>query len=95
MLSGEKDKEKIAKRIVNSLTNYKGNRRHERHIHAEECKKLGIKILDIEADPEIQDAILTAHHCFIHTLSNTLAIKIIENHNGTNFTKMLPQPSRY
>jgi hypothetical protein len=30
----------------------------------------------------LQDAVLTVHHCYMHTFSNSQAIKIIENDQG-------------
>ena len=48
---------------------------------------MGLKILEIESDQNLQDLILTVHHCYMHALMNTPAIKIIENHAGANLTK--------
>lgn len=39
----------------------------------------------IEDNQDIQNAVLTVHHAFIHTLSNTATCKIIENHMGVAF----------
>ena len=32
---------------------------------------------------DFQDCVLTVHHAYMHTFSNSNAIKIIENHNGS------------
>jgi hypothetical protein len=53
-----------------------------RHLHFDDCKKLGLDVELIEADPALQDLVLAVHHCFMHTLMNTNAFKIIENHLG-------------
>jgi hypothetical protein len=42
---------------------------------------LEIEILE-DGNGLLQDLILTVHHCFIITLANTAAFKIIENHLG-------------
>jgi hypothetical protein len=55
------------------------------------AKELGIKIVDLEADHELQDALLSVHHLFVQTLSATPAFKIIENHNGIAFVQQVQQ----
>ena len=79
-----------SKNIVRKLSSFTGNKAHERHIHAEELKRMGLKITDIEADDKLQDLILTVHHCYMYTLPNSSAFKIIENHLGTALVKNSP-----
>jgi ATP-dependent protease ClpP protease subunit len=76
-----------AKNIVRKLTDYRGNLRHERHIHLEECQKIGLNVERIEDDNDLQDLVLTVHHCFMHSLMNTASYKMIENHNGVALVK--------
>lgn len=83
MFSGQKKAKEKAEKIVKKLTDYSGNKSHSRHIHFEECKKMGLKVKRLENDQELQDLVLTAHHCFMHTIMNTPCYKIIENHLGT------------
>jgi hypothetical protein len=77
-------------KIVKELTDFRNNGSHNRHLHYEECHDIGLNVRSIEADfdPEFQDIVLTIHHCYMHTLMNTPAFKIIENHNGATFAKM-------
>lgn len=70
------------KRIKKELGDHSVNLSHSRHISAEKCKELGLKIEMMEEDNKLQDLVLTVHHCFIHTLSGTPAFKIIENNKG-------------
>jgi ATP-dependent protease ClpP protease subunit len=81
-----KAKEK-AKKIVRQLTDYRGNKTHARHIHFEELQTMGLKVSLIEDDQDFQDVVLTVHHCFMHSLMNTPAFKMIENHKGSAFVK--------
>jgi hypothetical protein len=37
----------------------------------------GLKIFELEADSKLQDLTLTTHHAFMHTFSNSGALKII------------------
>ncbi len=72
---------------MSALSNYQKNKVHDRHIHAEECVQIGLVIDMIESDKRLQDLILTVHHCFMHTLMNTQAFKIVENHLGSALVK--------
>ena len=64
---------------------------HDRHIRPEDCAHIGLEIRLLENEPELQDAVLSVHHACIHTLSGTLAKKIIENHMGKAFIQFAPQ----
>ena len=87
MFAGEPNAKDKAKNVAGKLSDYKGNLRHERHIHMEECKKIGLNVDRIEDDPELQDLVLTVHHCFMHSLMNTPSFKMIENQNGVALVK--------
>jgi len=78
---------KKAKFIVKQLTDYRGNKTHDRHIHREECERIGLKIEKIEDDSTLQDLLLTVHHCYMHSLMNTPSYKMIENHLGAALVK--------
>jgi ATP-dependent protease ClpP protease subunit len=92
MLSGLPDHEKnaTADRIVRVLTEQNSSQGHDKHIHAQECKDMGLVVNMFEecGDKTLQDLVLTVHHCYMNTLANTLAFKIIENHLGRRFVKM-------
>ena len=85
MLKDDPDKEKKANDIVKALSNHGETYSHNRHLHAEYLKSLGLKIIDMEDDNEIQDLILSVHHAATITMTNTSSIKIIENQNGVSF----------
>jgi ATP-dependent protease ClpP protease subunit len=95
MFKGERGARKKATQIVKKLTHYGRNKTHDRHIHFEECQKIGLKVKLIEdakdsyghSDDVFQDLILTVHHCYMHLLMNTPAFKIIENHKGFGLVK--------
>ena len=87
MFSNEKDAESKAEEITKKLSDFQGNKTHSRHIHLDECKEIGLKIVDIEKDKDLQDLILTVHHTYMHTIMNSQAFKIIENHRGIAFVK--------
>lgn len=71
-----------AKKILKEFSDHKMNKSHSRHISREKCREIGLSILDMESDNELQDLILTTHHAFMHTFTNSLSVKIVENHLG-------------
>lgn len=83
MLLGEKDAAKIANSIVKHLSDHSKHKSHSRHIGVDECKKIGLKISELESDQKLQDLVLTVHHTYIHTLTSSAAYKVTENHAGT------------
>ena len=84
-------RETVTEEIAHKLSKIAGRKGHDNHLHADECKSIGLVIKDLEdpADKKLQDLVLTVHHCFIYTLSNTPAFKIIENHVGRRYVKIV------
>jgi hypothetical protein len=74
--------------VMQALTAYDEVKLHERQIGYKEAEAIGLKITLLEDDQNLQDLVLTVHHCYVHTLGNTPAFKIIENHKGDAFVKM-------
>jgi hypothetical protein len=98
MFASHAQSRKKAKAVVRKLTDYSGNKTHERHIHFDECSAIGLNVKSIEGDPQLQDLVLTVHHCYMHILMNTRAFKVIENHVGAALIKqqvqvMVQQPN--
>ena len=62
---------------------------HARHIPSDKCKAVGLNILDLEDDNDLQDLILTVHHTYMHTFGNSNAVKIVENHLGAAIVKVI------
>jgi membrane-bound ClpP family serine protease len=76
-----------ANKIVKQLTDYTGNKTHNRHIHFDELQAMGLKVSLLESDSTLQDLVLTVHHCYMHTMMNSTAFKIIENQLGAAMIK--------
>lgn len=89
MFKGNKNADKKIKQIKEEFINHSVNLSHGRHLSAEKCKKAGLKIINLEDDPKINEAVMAIHHSFIHTLTATPASKIIENHKGTAFIQQV------
>jgi hypothetical protein len=85
------DKQAKALSIFESLADLSSDKGHDKHIHFDALEKMGLTVKRLEdpADKKLQDLVLTVHHCYMYTLSNTAAIKIIESHMGRRWIKML------
>lgn len=92
MCNGEKEK---VKKNVSTFSNHSKQKSHARHISKKECIEVGLVISDLESDQELQDAVLTTHHAFMHTFSNTYCVKIIENHSGIAYIEQAVPPQQH
>jgi len=82
MFEQEKDAKKHARNAVDYLADPDETLNHARHIHPDECEKIGLRIERLELDRQLQDLVLTVHHAYMHTFSMTKAMKIVENDMG-------------
>lgn len=82
MFSGEQNSKEKAEKVVSELNNHKDTKTHARHIPMEECERIGLKVIRLEDNDELQDLVLTVHHCYMHAFSQSPAAKIVENHEG-------------
>ena len=76
-----KNDAEIIDKIVNTLNDHETSKIHGRHLSAEYCKEIGLRVQMMEDDDKLQDKILSVHHAYMITLDATPAIKIIENQN--------------
>lgn len=67
-------------RILNS-----NNKSHSRHFSALDCKNMGLKIIALEDDQDLQELVLSVHHATIITIDGTMVTKIIENQLGARY----------
>lgn len=88
MFKDERETEHKIEDILNKLGDHALTKSHARHLSAEKCKDMGLKIIDLDSDQDLQEAVLSVHHACIHTLSSTPAYKIIENHEGVAFIQI-------
>jgi len=85
MFDGDDKAEEKIDRILGLLGSHDKTKSHGRHIATDVCREIGLNIFQIEDDPALQDTILSIHHASSLTITNTPAIKIIENQNGQSF----------
>jgi hypothetical protein len=82
MFANDRDKDATVEKIIAELGDHALHKSHSRHISMEKAKKLGLKIVELESDPVLQDRVLSVHHACILTLSETAAFKVIQNQKG-------------
>lgn len=85
MFKKKKNKSVIVKNVVAELIDHSKSLVHDRHYDYEKCKKIGLKVMKLENDSNLQDKVLSIHHLYL--LSTYLlpsAIKFIEAHDGNS-----------
>jgi hypothetical protein len=87
MLAGhpEPDRSTTAEAIVTFFADRSHQPSHSLGIDRDKARTVGVVVEDLEDDPALQDAVLSAHHAAMHTLSATPTVKLLENHLGRAF----------
>lgn len=80
-----------AEKVLEGLGDHALTLSHARHISIGIAKNLGINVLPLESDDQLQEAVLSVHHACLQTFSSTPAIKIIENQNGIAYIESRAQ----
>ena len=99
MFSDLPDASDKAKAVADFLGNYDRFRSHARRIDRNSLREQGIKVIDLEGDPKLQDLVLSVHHAISHLMDKTGTTKIVENHVGKTWLRQVgvipvpvPQP---
>lgn len=77
------------KEIMKAFNNNDATKVHSRHISKEQCKAVGLNIIDMEENQHLQDMILSLHHCYMIYLEQTIVTKIVENNKGGCIMRLL------
>lgn len=72
-------------KIKDVFLNHKNSYSHSRHLSKKACKDAGLNVIDLEADNELQDAVLSLHHCYMILFDKFPISKIVENHKGGRY----------
>lgn len=88
MFAGDAEAAEKARSAAAWFADFAQFKSHGRRVSRDEARARGLKIIDLEGDDELQDAVLSVHHAIQHTMSGTPAAKIIENHRGRAFIQM-------
>lgn len=91
MFHGDPEAEQRINRVWGELGDHALTLSHARHLSAQKCRDIGLKVVSLEDYQALQDAVLSVHHACMLTLSATQAFKVIENHVGVAFIKIAQQ----
>lgn len=72
-------------KIKNVFLNHNNSYSHSRHLSKQDCKNAGLNVTDLEANQELQDAVLSLHHCYMILLDKFPISKIVENNIGGRY----------
>lgn len=70
-------------KIINELTNDVLS--HSRHYSLIKSKEIGLKVMALESDPELQDKVLSVHHSLMITFEKSSTCKAIINDKGAKW----------
>ena len=70
------------KNIKNAFLDHNNSYSHSRHISKDDCRSAGLNIVDLEANQDLQDNVLSLHHCYMILIDMLGVSKIVENHVG-------------
>lgn len=79
-----------AQAVADYFGDYGLHRSHSLGIFRDNARSQGVEVDDLEADPLLQDLVLSVHHATMHTLSGP-AIKIVENNLGRAYVRIAQQ----
>lgn len=85
MFAGEsgKDLDNKVRRIYRKLNS--NNNSHGRHFGYEFCRELGLKVEQLETDPDMQDLVLGIHHAMEFAVSENELAKFIISQKGEHY----------
>jgi Serine dehydrogenase proteinase len=89
MLKDDLEKDKKIKGIIEAFGDHALTLSHTRHLGISRVDEAGAKVISLEDDQSLQEAVLTVHHAAIQTFSETGCIKLIENQNGVAHIKQV------
>lgn len=72
-------------KIKNVFLNHNNSYSHSRHMSKRDCKAAGLNVVDLEANQDLQDAVLSLHHCYMILFDKFLISKVVENNIGGRY----------
>ena len=72
------------------LGKHANHKSHSRFLHRDDLEDHGLKIVHLESDQKLQDAVLSVFHAYSVTFAGTSVTKIMENDLGKTFLQMAP-----
>ncbi len=87
MFANEADPAAKAKSVIDEIGSLAETKAHNRHISADKAKSMGIHVVALEDDQDLQELVLSVHHACMLTLADTPTVKLIENQHGIAYAQ--------
>ena len=72
-------------KVKDKFLNHKNTCSHSRHLSKEDCRSVGLNVIDLEESPRLNDAVMSLHDCYMIMIDKFPYSKIIENQKGEIF----------
>ena len=83
MFKKSENKAEKAKKVMDELLNHDASKVHDRHYDFEKCKSLGLNVVSLELNQDLQDKVLSLYHMYFLSIYRiNTALKFIESQNG-------------
>lgn len=69
-------------KVKDKFLNHKNSCSHSRHLSKEDCRSVGLNITDLEEFPDLNDAVMSLHNCYMIMIDKFKYAKILENQKG-------------
>jgi len=93
MFADRPDPDTLADRALHGLIDHPVTKSHSRHLSIGTVRELGLTVRPLEADPDLQNAVLSVHNAALLTFMNTGAFRLIENQDGRSFIQSVKMGS--
>ena len=82
------------KGVLDVFLNHKHSFSHAKHMSKQECKNAGLKIGDLESNQDLQDAVLSLHHCYMIYFDKFMVSKVVENQKNGSYIQQFRQQTK-
>lgn len=79
------------KKVLGVFLNHRNSFSHAKHMSKQECKDAGLNIVDLEENQDMQDAVLSLHHCYMIYFDKFLVSKVVENQQNGSYIQQFSQ----
>lgn len=69
-------------KVKNTFINHNHSYSHSRRISKDACKEVGLNIIDLEKNQDLQEAVLSLHHSYMILMDFCPILKIVMNQDG-------------
>ena len=72
-------------KVKDVFLNHNHSYSHSRHLSSSDCRDAGLNVVELESDQDLQDAVLSLHHCYMIIMERLSLVKFVENQYGKTY----------